>query len=167
MDAKEFLTAYRDRYDEIDTADDMVQTLLQRSKTPSPRITDAKVRSSGACVDKFSMYVSQLDAARARLEKLIERQNKEQAIILQAVERLHTAQRRDVIRYRYLMGLRWNEIAEGMFGRMDDYEDRKESYLRRATKTHGAALREMDIILRDLLEPETGETTSPVNAAVE
>lgn len=158
MDAKQYLKAYRDRFDEIDAADDMMQTLLQRSKTPSAKMDNPKVVSSNALEDKMSMYVSRLDAARARLNNLIVKQNKAHDIIERAVELLPTVRKRDVIRYRYLMNMKWSEVNQHMHGHFDDFEEREESYLRRTTKAHGAALREMDIILRDLLEPETGET---------
>ena len=158
MDSKEFLYAFRDRYYEIDAADDMVQTLLQRSKTPSARNDNPKVRTSNAMVDKMSMYVNQLDAARARLQKLVEQQNRDREIIERAVAKLRPAIQRDVIRYRYLMGMKWDDVNQHMHGHLDDFADREESYLRLTTKAHGAALREMDIILRDLLAPETGET---------
>ena len=159
MDSKEFLLAYRDRYYEIDAADDMVQTLLQRSKTPSARNDNPKVKTSNALVDKMSMYVNQLDAARARLQKLVEKQNRDREIIEKALERLRPALQRDVIRYRCLFGMKWCEVNEHMHGHLDDFVDREESYLRRATKAHGAALKKLDTILDELLSPETGETT--------
>ena len=165
MDSKEFLYAYRDRYYEIDAADDMVQTLLQRSKTPSVKNDNPKVETSNALVDKMSMYVNQLDAARARLQQLVERQNAEHEIIKQAVDRLHTVQQRDIIRYRYLMGLNWHDVNQHMYGHLDDFEYREESYLRRATKAHGVAIRQLDTILDDLLSPVSVESASPVNAA--
>ena len=169
MDSKEYLYAFRDRYYEIDAADDMVQTLLQRSKTPSVKNDNPKVRTSNALVDKMSMYVNQLDAARARLQKLVEKQNREREIIEKAVAKLRPAIQRDVIRYRYLMGLKWADVNQHMHGHLDDFADREESYLRRATKAHGSALKKLDTILDELLEPETGtgETAAQVNAAVE
>lgn len=169
MDSKKFLYAFRDRYYEIDAADDMVQTLLQRSKTPSARNDNPKVRTSNALVDKMSMYVNQLDAARARLQKLVEQQNRDREIIERALERLRPAIQRDVIRYRYLMCLKWDDVNQHMHGHLDDFEDREESYLRRATKAHGAALKKLDTIIEELLEQETGtgETAAQVNAAVE
>lgn len=158
MDSKEFLYAYRDRYYEIDAADDMVQTLLQRSKTPSARNDNPKVRTSNAMVDKMSMYVNQLDAARARLQNLIEQQNKDHDIIEKAVAKLRPAIQRDVIRYRYLMCLKWDDVNQHMHGHLDDFVDREESYLRRATKAHGSALKKLDTILEELLASETGES---------
>ena len=118
-----------------------------------------------ALVDKMSMYVNQLDAARARLQQLVERQNAEHEIIKQAVDRLHTVQQRDIIRYRYLMGLNWHDVNQHMYGHLDDFEYREESYLRRATKAHGVAIRQLDTILDDLLSPVSVESASPVNAA--
>lgn len=158
MDAKTFLYAFRERYYEIDAADDMVQTLLQRSKTPSARNDNPKVRTSNALVDKMSMYVNQLDAARARLQTLLERQEAERQIIEKALERIRPALQRDVIRYRYLMCLKWEDINQHLHGHLDDFDDRPESYLRRATKAHGSALNKLDTILEELLGPETEET---------
>ena len=79
-------------------------------------------------------------------------------IIERAVERLRPALQRDVIRYRYLFGMKWCEVNEHMHGHLDDFEAREESYLRRATKAHGSALKKLDTILDELLAPETGET---------
>lgn len=109
-------------------------------------------------VDKMSMYVNQLDAARARLQKLVEKQNRDHDIIEKAVAKLRPAIQRDVIRYRYLMGMKWDDVNQHMHGHLDDFTFREDSYLRRATKAHGSALKKLDTILDELLAPETGET---------
>lgn len=53
------------------------------------------------------------------------------------------ADRREVLRLRYLDGLRWEDTAEKLFGDNPDFWDKPEIYLRRAFKLHNRALEEL------------------------
>ena len=57
------------------------------------------------------------------------------------------ADRREVLRLRYLDGLRWEDVSEKLFGDGADYWDRPEAFLRRAFKLHNRALEELSKIV--------------------
>ena len=50
------------------------------------------------------------------------------------------ADRREVLRLRYLDSLRWEDAAERLFGDDPKFWDRQDVFLRRAFKLHRAAL---------------------------
>ena len=61
------------------------------------------------------------------------------------------ADRREVLRLRYLDGLRWEDVSERLYGDEADDWDKPEIFLRRAFKLHNRALEELSKIVP--LEP--------------
>lgn len=47
---------------------------------------------------------------------------------------------RECLRLRYIDGLRWEDVAEHLYGDSQDFWDRQEAYLRRTFKLHKTAL---------------------------
>ena len=65
-----------------------------------------------------------------------------------AVKQLRKAQERMVLRLRYFDRCTWTDITDVLFGRRPDYDDKLESYTRRAQRLHGAALMSLEKILQ-------------------
>lgn len=101
----------------------------------------------------------EMEAAEAQQEATAARRELEGAI--RQITGPRWADRREVLRLRYLDGLRWEDVSERLYGDEADYWDRPEAFLRRVYKLHGAALDELSKIVP--LEPGQEMTNEEEN----
>lgn len=78
------------------------------------------------------------EAAEVQREATAARREIEAAI--KSITGPRWADRREVLRLRYVDGLKWEDAAERLFGDNPKFWDRQDVFLRRAFKLHRAAL---------------------------
>lgn len=149
MDSKAFLYNFKNRYFEIESADELCRILSSKMTNTAARPTDGIYTNSGAAGDVYTFQLHQLEEARQRLRELLAVQESERGMILKAVDRL-PVQQRSIIQFRYIADMKWTEVTQALFGHLDEYELKAESYLRRVNKSHGSALQKLDTILENI-----------------
>ena len=87
----------------------------------------------------------EMEAAEAQQEATAARREIEAAI--RSIVGPRWADRREVLRLRYLDFLAWSDVAEHLFGDETDFWDRPEAFLRRVFKLHRSALQELSKIV--------------------
>lgn len=105
----------------------------------SSGIGDGMPHSSFA-VDRMAIQVCR----KLELEEIIKsnllKEKQEAKEIEQAIQLLTEPMEQEVLRLKYLDDMTWPKVAEKLFGKLEDYVDKSESYLRRTHRLHGTAL---------------------------
>lgn len=163
----EWLKAWLRRYQELQTDADRLhdRTAELRIRAESAKTSSlVETRTQSFDGDRTGALLAQLEeieveARTAQQEATAARREVEAAI--RQVTGPRWADRREVLRLRYLDFLAWTDVAERLFGDEADYWDRPEAFLRRVYKLHGAALDELSKIVP--LEPGQEMTNEEEN----
>lgn len=146
----EALKAWLRRYQELrrdaDRLFDRLEDLRGRAEGARTAHLDGLPHGSRSDADRIGGIVAELeDLDRAALEaqQEVTAARREIAAAIKQIHGPRWADRREVLRLRYLDGLRWEDVAERMFGDSQDFWDRQETYLRRCFKLHGESLEEL------------------------
>lgn len=137
------LQQYREREREIDNQIERLERLEAKLYgVGSPQLTDMPKASSPAG-DKTVALIAQKEELDGLIRELVKEQTRERGWIEDILTGLTRSDEKAVIRVRYIDGEKWTEVSDLLFGSADDYEDKRDSYLRRTTKLHGQALMNM------------------------
>lgn len=139
---KAWLNQYRERWTDIETQDELLRTIQARLENTAQAPLDGMPHASGY-TDKIGLLIAQKESVGAEIKRLAEMQEQQRQEINELVARLKSAEQRSVLTLRYLADSKWTDVCEMMFGGLDDYEMKQESYLRRITKAHGKALQNL------------------------
>lgn len=131
-DTEVYLWEQVERYEYIETKMMSVGSpvLSDMPKAPSPSN------------DRFAKYAAQLDEIEGEISRIREHQEEEKEWVISILKHIKPSER-SVILIRYIDGEDWTKVSEIMFGDREDYEERKDSYLRLTTRRHGRALEDM------------------------
>ena len=140
---RDWLSRYREREQEIDDQIELVERLQARMVSTSAKEVTGMPRGSTSSADRLASMVAQKDELEAEIRELIKQRDESRACIEIVLKKLSKADERAVIRLRYIGRSSWTDVAEAMFGREDKFEEKQESYLRRTTKLHSRALKDM------------------------
>lgn len=139
---KKRLREYRDTetylWEQIERYESLESKMLS---VASPVLTDMPKNPSPSN-DRFSKYVAQLDEIEREIKRVRLHQDSEKAWVLSVLRHINPSER-SVILIRYIDGEEWTKVSEILFGNREDYEERKESYMRLTTRRHGRALEDM------------------------
>ncbi len=133
------------------------QEAVRDSETLDSRVANARAKAEAAKVSRLdgmphaTGYAGDtLGAILARIDELEREAQEARAHAVELYHEIDAAIKgisgpgwpdmQAVLRVRYLDLERWEGVAEVLFGQRDDYEERSDSFLRRAHKIHGAAL---------------------------
>lgn len=141
---KNWLNRYGELQKGIDLSIERLEALQAKaSATNAPAWDDMPSHASGARKSKVETNVSLI----ADLEKTIREQieaadsyGKKIDAALWTIKGKNAPLLRAVLQCRYLDGLSWNETNSILFGRLEDFELREDSYLRRTHLLHAKAL---------------------------
>lgn len=140
---KDRLMDYREREREIDNQIERIENMEAKlTGLHSPEITDMP-RAQNPAQDRIGSMVVKKREMEMRVLELINIQNEEREWIKGLVRRLKRADERACIEMRYIDAESWSKVTRMLFGNREDYQDRRDSYLRRTTKIHGRALQQM------------------------
>ena len=74
------------------------------------------------------------------LNNLLDKEEKEYEALVKIINELPQVEQRQVLLARYMDGQCWPVIAATIFGQHEDFDQKKQSYLRRTYRIHGTAL---------------------------
>ena len=154
-DVKRCLVLFMDTEREIDNEIERLEILQEKLySVGSPEITDMP-RNPSPSNDRISELLSRKNDCEKKVGHRLELQRKRRVVYEHVVEKISGPDKRSVIGLRYLEGVRWDRICESLFGQQDDYDDRRDTYMRRVMRLHGWALQDMaGIIESEGLEDE-------------
>lgn len=150
----EGLKAWLRRYGELQTDAsrlfDRVDELRSRIQSARAPNLDGLPHGQGGDNDRLGSDLAHLEelereAAEAQQEATAARSETRAAI--RQITGPRWADRREVLRLRYLDLLRWEDVAEKLFGDEADFWDRPETFLRRTFKLHNVALEEISKVV--------------------
>lgn len=157
---KERLDAYREEEREIDNQIERIERIETKMIGVGAQVITDMPRSPSVSNDRITDLLNQKLEFEDFIRDAIMDHNDEKSRIEEIIRHLHSSDERAVIRMRYFDGASWNEVNKMMFSWKDDFEDRKDSFLRRIYKLHGSALLNM---AKYIEETESQNTEVPAD----
>lgn len=147
---KQWLRRYQELQVDADRLSDRAADLRGRIQSARTAGIDGLPHSQSRDGDRIGSDLARLEelemeAAEAQQEATAARRELEGAI--KQITGPRWADRREVLRLRYLDGLRWEDVAEKMFGDDPNFWDKPEAFLRRVYKLHNRTLEELSKIV--------------------
>lgn len=162
-DPHEGLKSWLHRYKELQTDADRLHDRLDelRSRAESAKIPglDGMPRSLSYDGDRTGSLLAQIEEAEAEARAAQQEATAARRDLETAIKKIsgpRWADRREVLRLRYVDGLRWPDVSERMYGDEADFWDRPEAFLRRVYKLHSSALQELSKFVPLQEEQENG-----------
>lgn len=114
----------------------------------SPELSDMP-KGSLVIKDRIGQMVAKKEEIENEIGGLIVKQNGERVWVQAILDRMTRSDEKVIMQIRYLDGNSWTKVAEQMYGKRMDFDERKESYLRQCTRIHSRALQSAaDIVVR-------------------
>ena len=148
-EVKRYLQLYGDRDREFFDLVERRAVLQLRAYAPSSAQLDGMPHSPGFVSDRTGNIVEQLEELDIELNakkmdlRALYHEIDEYIGQIKAARRRGWPDRRAVLQMRYLDLADWSMITTMLFGQRGDFEDRRESYLRRTHRLHMTALLEL------------------------
>ena len=140
---KDRLLEYREREREIDNQIERIENLERRmTSLRSPELSGMP-HAQNTESDRFGKMFAKKDEMERNVRELIDFQEREKSWIEGVLRHIKKADERACIQIRYIDGESWPKVTMLIFGREDDYNDKKENYIRQVTRLHGRALQKM------------------------
>jgi len=140
---KKRLNNYREKERDIDNQIERLERLAFKMTGVGAQVITDTPKAPRPIGDRIAEMLGQKEELETVIRKSVEEQGRERTAIEKILVQLRHSDERAVIRIRYFDRESWNVVAELMFGGRDDYEEKKDSYLRRVHKVHGSALLNM------------------------
>lgn len=137
---KSRLLAYRESERDIAAQSEEYERIRTRLEGLGGQVISDMPKSPNTIADRMSDLISQKIEIEESLNVDVAEHRSERMLIRKTLKKLRSADERAVIRFRYLLGLCWYDVAYAMFGDRGDYLEKEASYLRRAQRIHVQAL---------------------------
>lgn len=146
-DPHENIKAWLHRYGELqrdaDRLWDRAGELRGRISAARSTHIDGMPHGSSGDADRIGADLSRLEDLEQEAREVQQEATASRREIEAAIRKItghRWADRREVLRLRYVDGLKWEDAAERLFGDDPQFWDRQDVFLRRAFKLHRAAL---------------------------
>lgn len=146
-DTKIWLQGYRNLELEADTQSERLICLTNKIEGVGAQVITGMPSAHNSSNDRITDLIAKKIEIEESVRTAVEIQKKERARIEKAVMQLSSPKCRALIRHRYIDGNTWEKTCSLIFGKLDDYEEKQESYLRRVFLIHGDALKELTEII--------------------
>ena len=158
---KQWLHRYRDLQLYAGRLWDRLDDLRGRVESARTAHLDGMPHAHGDDADRLGSIAAELEEIEAEAREAQAEATAARREISAAVRQIRGprwADKREILRLRYIDALRWEDVTERMFGDSQDFWDRAEVYLRRSYRLHAEALEELAqyVPLETGQEMETG-----------
>lgn len=145
---KKRLLEYMDTERYLDSQIERLRALESRMYSiGSPELSDMP-KGSTVIKDRIGQMVVRKEEIEEEIGGLIVKQNGERAWVQNILDRMSRSDEKAIIQIRYLDGNSWTKVAEHMYGKRTDFDEKRESYLRQCTRIHSRALQSVSMIVR-------------------
>lgn len=147
-----WLSRYRENESALDDHLERIAALRSRLESPKSAAISGMPHGSRSEHDPFFRGLAKIDDLEARAQDLLAVSRTLYRELNDAIDQITGkggADRRCVLRCRYIDGFGWNEVCEILFSRKSDFEERQESYVRRTFRIHDDALEALQEIVPD------------------
>lgn len=146
-EVKKLLTAFLEAERDVDNQLERLNILSERIySVGSPKMSDMPKDPSPAG-DRLAEMISRKLEQEEKVRKIAKLQSERRAVYEDIAAEIREPDKRAVIVLRYLEGAKWERINESLFSDCEDFDDRRDSYMRRVMRLHGWALQEMARII--------------------
>lgn len=140
---KAWLLAYREREAEIEMQMERLERYMTRHETAGAQELTGMPGSHRPPSDIMAEYVARKEELENEIRSAISAQNETGREIESILQNMNSASEKSLIRMRYMDRCSWSEVSSMLFGSKPDFEDRRDSYLRRVHRIHKSALSHM------------------------
>ena len=145
---KKRLLEYLDTERYLDSQIERLRTLESKMYSiGSPELSDMP-KGSLVIKDRIGQMVAKKQEIEDEIGGLIVKQNGERVWVQGILDRMTRPDEKAIIQIRYLDGNSWTKVTAHLYGKREDFDERKESYLRQCTRIHSRALQSAAIIVR-------------------
>lgn len=146
MDMTARFKAYRDLNREIDLQIERLEQLEAKAGSPSTPNLSGMPKGSSFQHDRMADTVARIADLRSEIDSLIAERDAEQKALEALIRRLPNADRRLVLRLRYLDSEEWEDVLFIAYGGKPDFNEKYDNYKQRVFRHHKQALAELEAI---------------------
>lgn len=144
---KAWLRRYRELQADAGRLWDRLEDLRVRVESARTAHLDGLPHGSRGDADRIGADLSRLEDLEQEAREVQQEATTSRRAIEAAIRKISGrgwADWREVLRLRYIDGLRWEDVSEHLFGDNPDFWNKPELFLRRTFKLHKAALEELE-----------------------
>ena len=156
-EVKAWLERFREEKRNVELLTEQLSQLRATIEAPSPAKLDGMPHGNETRVDIIGRKAVILEKAERELAQARVKAESVWCEISDAISQISCKdwpRLRAVLRFRYLQTLSWTDVCFSLFGSMDDFLDKEESYIRRCHYLHKQALVELGKALEAGAEPD-------------
>ena len=146
MDMTARFKAYRDMNREIDLQIERLEQLEAKAGSPSTPNLSGMPKGSSFQHDRMADTLARIADLRSEIDSLIAERDAEQKALEALIRRLPNADRRLVLRLRYLDSEDWEDVLFIAYGGKPDFNEKYDNYKQRVFRHHKQALAELEAI---------------------
>ena len=149
---KLWLSRYRENETALDDLLERIAALHSRLESPKGAAITGMPHGSWSEHDPFFRGLAKIEDLEARAKDLLAVSRTLYRELNDTIDHITGkggADRRCVLRCRYIDGFPWDTVCEILFSRKPDFEEKQESYLRRTFRIHNEALEALQEIVPD------------------
>ena len=136
--------AYRDLNREIDLQIERLEQMEAKAGSPSTPNLSGMPKGSSFQHDRMADTVARIADLRSEIDSLIAERDAEQKALEALIRRLPNADRRLVLRLRYLDSEEWEDVLFIAYGGKPDFNEKYDNYKQRVFRHHKQALAELE-----------------------
>lgn len=138
--AKKRLNAFTQLQRTVDFKIERLARMEEKAQSVGGQTLSDMPKAPGYTGDRMTDTVARI----VDLENEIRRDRAQEAAEYETIKMIaagmEKADERAVIELRYLDGAKWEEVSEVLYGNREDFDDKRDYFLRQTFKKHGAAL---------------------------
>ncbi len=154
---KQWLSRYSENEAQLGTTIERLEALRSRLKSPGSPTLSGMPHGGGYEGDQIGRMLGQIERLEEIAQEQLEKSRLLYAEINNTIDQI-TGRKwpglRVVLKMRYLDGFSWEEINKILWGKKPDFDDRTESYMRRAFRLYSEALAAIIPVLQGTTESE-------------
>lgn len=138
--AKKRLNAFTQLQRTIDFKIERLARMEEKAQSVGGQTLSDMPKAPGYTGDRMTDTVARIVDLESEIRRDRAQERAEYETIKMIAAGMEKADERAVIELRYLDGAKWEEVSEVLYGNREDFDDKRDYFLRQTFKKHGAAL---------------------------